>query len=426
MMGVSLTAADWNQWRGADRNGVVRDNVALLDELPADGPQQLWQSEAIPSNDDGGHGSLVISNNRIYMGIVWHFDIPSEKREINELIVRKLGYRNLDTELAEKMEKARMELNPRFRGSKLDDWIDVWLKDNLDKKQQSTIGSWIKSRFKKGKAAIAYKDLKKVSKKSGTIFENEAALRKWIETEGFEEFTASQIIKVVPASVRAAKDVVVCIDGNTGKTIWRTEAPGKPTGRKSSSTPCVVNGKVYAAGSTHAYCVDAVSGKSIWTSELPSKGTASSFLVTDGKAIIMAGRLLALDADSGKELWRAEKFSATNSSPIVWNNNGKNRLIVSGRSSIACLDLSNGRILWETQGGGESTPVVSGDWLVAYSKNTKIGLAGYKLSSEGAKAGLESCCGCAPDTILPGDLQITRIFCRRRKSDVCGIGFWQG
>ena len=385
MMGVSLTAADWNQWRGADRNGVVRDNVALLNELPADGPQQLWQSEAIPSNDDGGHGSLVISNNRIYMGIVWHFDIPSEKREINELIVRKLGYRNLDTELAEKMEKARMELNPRFRGSKLDDWIDVWLKDNLDKKQQSTIGSWIKSRFKKGKGAIAYKDLKKVSKKSGTIFENEAALRKWIETEGFEEFTASQIIKVVPASVRAAKDVVVCIDGNTGKTIWRTEAPGKPTGRKSSSTPCVVNGKVYAAGSTHAYCVDAVSGKSIWASELPSKGTASSFLVTDGKAIIMAGRLLALDADSGKELWRAEKLSATNSSPIVWNNNGKNRLIVSGRSSIVCLDPSSGRILWETQGGGESTPVVSGDWLVAYSKNTKIGLAGYKLSSEGAK-----------------------------------------
>ena len=151
---VGVCGADWSQWRGADRNGVVRDNVTLLNELPADGPQQLWQSEAIPSNDDGGHGSLVISNNRIYMGIVWHFDIPSEKREINELIVRKLGYRNLDTELAEKMEKARMELNPRFRGSKLDDWIDVWLKDNLDKKQQSTIGSWIKSRFKKGKGVI--------------------------------------------------------------------------------------------------------------------------------------------------------------------------------------------------------------------------------------------------------------------------------
>jgi outer membrane protein assembly factor BamB len=385
MMTVTLSAADWNQWRGADRNGVVRDNVALLTQLPADGPQQLWQSEMIPSNDDGGHGSLVVSNNRIYMGVVWHFDVPSEKREINELIVRKLGYRNLDDALAEKMEKARLELNPRFRGSKLDDWIEKWLKENLDKKQQASIGSWIGSRFKKGKSAIAYWDLKKVSKKSGTIFENEAALRKWIEAEGFEEFAASQIIKVIPASVRAAKDVVICIDGTSGRTIWRTEAPCKPAGRKASSTPCVVNGKVYAAGSTHAYCVDAVTGKLIWSSELPGKGTASSFLVTDAKAIIMAGRLLALDADIGKELWRADKFSASNSSSVVWDDNGKKRLIVSGRSSIACLDPSSGRILWETEGGGESTPVVSGDWLVAYSKNPKIGLAGYKLSNNGAK-----------------------------------------
>ena len=384
---VVVNAADWNQWRGAERNGVVTDQIRLRTEFPESGPNQLWQSDPIPSNDDGGHGSLVVSNNRIYMGIVWHEDIPSKKREINDLVVRRLGFRNLSSDggLAKKMEEARLSLNPRLRGSKLDEWADKWLEENLTKKQQETIGSWIKSRFKKGKSAISYADLEKVSKKSGTTFDSDQAFKGWIAKENFEEFTAAQIVKAVPASVRAAKDVVICIDSDTGKTIWRTEAPGKPTGRKSSSTPCVTNGKVYAAGSTHAYCVDAVTGKSIWSSELPSKGTASSFLVTEGKAIIMAGRLLALDARTGKELWRAEKLSASNSSPVVWDDGKKSRLIVSGRSTIACLDLRNGRILWETQGGGESTPVVSGDWLVAYSKNSKIGLAGYKLASDGAK-----------------------------------------
>jgi len=88
------------------------------------------------------------------MGIVWHEDIPSKKREINDLVVRRLGFRNLSSDegLANKMEEARLSLNPRLRGSKLDEWADIWLKDNLTKKQQESIGSWIKSRFKKGKS----------------------------------------------------------------------------------------------------------------------------------------------------------------------------------------------------------------------------------------------------------------------------------
>ena len=72
-----LNAAEWNQWRGANRNGVVGDKVTLRTVFGEAGPEQLWQSEEIPSDDDGGHGSLVVSGNRIYMGIVWHIDAVS-------------------------------------------------------------------------------------------------------------------------------------------------------------------------------------------------------------------------------------------------------------------------------------------------------------------------------------------------------------
>ena len=381
-----LDGAEWNQWRGADRNGVVKDKTPLRTQFDEAGPEQLWQSEEIPSDDDGGHGSLVVSGNRIYMGIVWHLDVPSKQREINELTTRRLGFRNIsDKAFVEKMEQARINLNPRLRGAKLDEWADQWVKENLDAKQAQSLSGWVKGRFKKGQAAVPYAELIKVSKKIGTTFESDVAFRAWIEEENFSELATEEIIKVVPSSVRQAKDVVVCIDGNTGKTLWRAEAPGEPTGRKSSSTPAVVGGKVFAAGSRHAYCVDAQTGGKLWATELPGKGTASSFLVHGDKAFIMAGKLIALDVETGKELWRANDMSASNSSPVIWNDEGKARLIVNARSNVSCLDPETGEVLWTAQGGGESTPVVVGDWLVAYSRQEKIGLAGYELSSEGAE-----------------------------------------
>ena len=43
---------------------------------------------------------------------------------------------------------------PRLRGSKLEEWANQWVDEHLDKKQKQNLGSWVVSRFKKGKAAI--------------------------------------------------------------------------------------------------------------------------------------------------------------------------------------------------------------------------------------------------------------------------------
>ena len=96
-------------------------------------------------------------------------------------------------------------------------------------------------------------------------------------------------------------------DAITGKRLWKTEAPGEPTGRKSSSTPCVAGDKLFTAGSTHAYCIDAGTGKQLWATPLPSKGPASSFLVADGTALLLAGQLTAFDVKTGAVLWRNKK-----------------------------------------------------------------------------------------------------------------------
>jgi outer membrane protein assembly factor BamB len=383
---VVVTAGDWTQWRGSQRNGVVADGVPLLDAWPESGPKLLWRSETIPSGDDGGHGSLVVADGKAYISLVWQDDQPSENREINELIMRKLGHRSLalPEPLIEKMERDRLSLGPRLRGRRLTEWAEKWVADNLDKDQTKRVGSWIISRFKKGKAAIPYADLRTLAQLGNQRFHNDTALREWLTGRDISDLAKQELLKAVPNSVRVARDVVVCLDAMTGKRLWKTEAPGEPTGRKSSSTPCVAGGRLFTAGSTHAHCIDAGTGKQLWATPLPSKGPASSFLVADGTALLLAGQLTAFDVKTGGVLWRNKDVRGNASSPVLWTGKGVSQVICSDRRAYVAVDPATGETVWQTPGGGDSTPVISGDWMVVYSKDKKVGLAAYRLARDGA------------------------------------------
>ena len=94
---------------------------------------------------------MVVADGKTYISLVWHDDEPSEEREINALILRKLGYRNLSLpeSVISKMEKARESLSPRLRGRKLTEWSEKWVAENLSAEQAERNGSWIVSRFKR-------------------------------------------------------------------------------------------------------------------------------------------------------------------------------------------------------------------------------------------------------------------------------------
>ena len=386
LVAAAATAGDWKQWRGSQRNGLVSGSVPLLDTWPEEGPNLLWRSKTIPSGDDGGHGSLVVADRKVYISLVWQDDQPSENREINELIMRKLGHRSLTLPepLIKKMEKDRLSLSPRLRGRQLTDWAEKWVAGNLDKDQTKRIGSWIISRFKKGKVAIPYADLRTLAQLGNQRFPNDAALREWVTECDISDLAKKELLKAVPNSVRVARDVVVCLDAMTGKQLWMTEAPGEPTGRKSSSTPCVSDGRLFTAGSTHAHCIDAETGKQLWATPLPSKGPASSFLVVDGTALLLAGQLTAFDGKTGRVLWRNKDVRGNASSPVLWMGKGVSQVICSDRRAYVAVDPATGETVWKIPGGGDSTPVISGDWMVVYSKDKKVGLAAYRLTRNGA------------------------------------------
>ena len=57
----------WPQWRGPARDGQGIATVDLIVDFEVNPPKKLWESIEIPSQDDGGFGSVISDGNeRIY------------------------------------------------------------------------------------------------------------------------------------------------------------------------------------------------------------------------------------------------------------------------------------------------------------------------------------------------------------------------
>ena len=384
---TTLSASDWNQWRGPNRNGVLPGGPKLADVWSTDGPKMLWESEMIPGNDMGGHGSAVIADGKVFMSVVWHTDLPSETRTIDSLVLRKLGARGTSGIAPAKiaaLDELVLNLSPRVRGKKLEDMANKWVDDNLDAKQKLNLGSYIVSRFKKGRKNIPFSDYDKLYKVRDKTFPNDKEFKAWVASQGFSEFVQQQIIKAVPPTIRVAKDTIVCIDLKSGKTLWKAEAPGEPKGRNCSSTPTVADGHVYGVGSTHLYCVDIKTGKIKWSTPAKRKGTASSPLVVAGVVVLHANDVTAYDAKTGKEKWSHPKARVTNASPVAWTKNGKTLVISHTRSSLSAYDPESGEEQWSIPAGGDSTPAIQGDLLAVQCRSEQVGFLAVKLGLESA------------------------------------------
>jgi outer membrane protein assembly factor BamB len=117
----------------------------------------------------------------------------------------------------------------------------------------------------------------------------------------------------------------------TNKKVWELEVGDLLTngwGDGPRTTPTVANGKVYALGGKgNLVCANAKTGKKIWDvhmvkdlgGKVPGWGYTESVLVDDGRVICTpgdkGGTLAALDAQSGKILWRSKEF--TEACPIL-------------------------------------------------------------------------------------------------------------
>ncbi|HEX5175444.1 MAG TPA: PQQ-binding-like beta-propeller repeat protein, partial [Chthoniobacteraceae bacterium] len=295
--------------------------------------------------------------------------------------LRQLGYQPVDSlpsAVVAKMENDRETLAPQLRGKKFDEFAAQWVAENLDKKQQQLFGGYIINRLRKGRLAIPLDALEKLNAHRQHVFATEAEMRAWLGAQQFSDEVQRQVIAAVPPTRRVADDTVVCLDLETGRTTWKTQVPGEPTGRNSSSTPCIANGRVFALGSTQAHCLETTTGTRQWSAALPAKGPGSSPLYLPGAVVINAGKLFALDPDSGKLLWTQPKAGGTNSSPVAWKSGDRALVLCNSRKDIVAVDAKSGELVWSVPAGGDSTPAILHDQLAVQGR-PELGLLLYRL-----------------------------------------------
>ncbi len=190
--------------------------------------------------------------------------------------------------------------------------------------------------------------------------------------------TYDRAFPVVVADGRAyfgssADDTVRCLDVNTGTELWRftTEGPVR-------LAPTIADGRVYVGSDDgRLYALDAKQGTLLWTFDphpqkawLPGNGRyvarqpVRCGIVVEGKTVYFAAGLFpmrgvdlfAVDAETGKETWRA---------PIQVSSQGymaatNHQLIVpTGRTAPALFERANGKPFCRLSSKGGSFALVT-------------------------------------------------------------------
>ncbi|MSR59888.1 MAG: pyrrolo-quinoline quinone [Planctomycetaceae bacterium] len=186
-----------------------------------------------------------------------------------------------------------------------------------------------------------------------------------------------------------ARERLHCLDETTGKPLWThsydvayEDWAFDPTQEIGPvATPIVQNGKVFILGRLNdLFCLDARSGEVLWKKNLEldyqvafSPGMPSPLIEGDLLILFIGGKpgacVVALNKDTGKEVWKELDESLTFSSPIVISSGGKKQLIVWTQESVTSLDPAAGTTYWRqrlftSSDYAVSTPVFHKDQLL--------------------------------------------------------------
>ncbi len=182
-------------------------------------------------------------------------------------------------------------------------------------------------------------------------------------------------------------------DRATGKLLWKQAAPTEkiekvqPFNSPASSTPVANAESVFVYfGSCGVLCYRH-DGKELWRQPLPTPkneyGTASSPILYQDCLLLALdsddrkSKLLALRAQDGAVVWKTARpdFTANWSTPVIWDQQGRQDLVLLGSRRLVAYDPDSGKERWWVDGFSPETVglPVCGDGLLFASAANRTG-----------------------------------------------------
>ena len=167
-------------------------------------------------------------------------------------------------------------------------------------------------------------------------------------------------------NIDALQRHVLCLQRANGETVWKKDVPAaQPEQAKvrdhgyASSTPSVDAERVYVFFGRSGVFAFGHDGKQLWQADIGSNihgwGSAASPLLYKDLVIINAavesGSLIALNKQTGKEVWRAGGMKESWNTPIIVPVGGKDELVLAIMGSVLGFDPATGEKLWSCKTG---------------------------------------------------------------------------
>ncbi len=226
---------------------------------------------------------------------------------------------------------------------------------------------------------------------------------------------------------------VVCVDTESGKILWERVAYEGTVldnrhrkGSYAAPTPATDGKRVFAwFGNEGIFSYD-FSGKLLWKAApgpIPTvgMGPGTSPVVFENRVILLCDEdngehsfVVALDAQSGKEVWRTPRqVQASWATPLLVRAGNRTELVCNGNEWIISYDPKTGAELWRAKGHGSNaipSPVaghgiafVSAGFPVKMTFAIRLGASGDLTGGPNVAWSYNRGTAYVPSTILYGD-----------------------
>jgi outer membrane protein assembly factor BamB len=168
----------------------------------------------------------------------------------------------------------------------------------------------------------------------------------------------------------AHRFTILALDRRTGRVVWeqvaKEETPHEGAHREHgtwASSSAVTDGeRVFASFESHGVYAYDMDGKLLWQKDLGDKqmrnefGEGSTPALYNNRLVLVWDHqgdsfIVALDALTGKELWRRERDEIDSwATPLIVEHNGRAQVVTSAMNRVRSYDLETGDEVWESDG----------------------------------------------------------------------------